>query len=191
MGSCTSKTTVIESFIIRIGLLGDSVSGKSSILSRFANNKFTLNYQHHTKNLAGVKSYLLDESSTPVTIEVWEVQSSLNIAIDVAIIVSDVTMPISELQDYYWKWLQIANSYGWNTVYVALSKIDLREIDENEANRVHEALALPTDQQVFLTSALANKGIDPMFKSIITSKLRTKTRYSTNILPLPVHAKAG
>ena len=101
MGSCTSKTTVIESFIIRIGLLGDSVSGKSSILSRFANNKFTLNYQHHTKNLAGVKSYLLDESSTPVTIEVWEVQSSLNIAIDVAIIVSDVTMPISELQDYY------------------------------------------------------------------------------------------
>ena len=150
-----------------------------------------MNYQHHTKNLAGVKSYLLDESSTPVTIEVWEVQSSLNIAIDVAIIVSDVTMPISELQDYYWKWLQIANSYGWNTVYVALSKIDLREIDENEANRVHEALALPTDQQVFLTSALANKGIDPMFKSIITSKLRTKTRYSTNILPLPVHAKAG
>ena len=82
------------------------------IISRFAHKKFTLNYQHNSKNLASVKSYLLEESSSPVTIEVWEVQSSLNIGIDVAVIIADITMAISELQDYYWKWLQEAKSYG-------------------------------------------------------------------------------
>lgn len=180
MGSCTSKTTVVEGFVIRIGLLGDAVSGKTAILSRFAHNKFTINYQHHTKNLAGVKSYLVDESSAPVTIEVWEVQSDLNIAIDIAVVVADSTMPISDLQDYYWKWLQKANSYGWNDVNVALSKTDLRETDEKLAGKVHELLALQAEQEVFLTSSLVNKGVDAMFKTLISHKLRRGERSALN-----------
>jgi GTPase SAR1 family protein len=174
MGSCSSKTTVIEGFIIRIGLLGDSVSGKSAILSRFTHNSFSLNYQHNTKNHVGIKSYLLEESFSPVTVEVWEVQSALSVHIDIAIIVADSTKPISDLQDYYWKWLQIAQSYGWNKVYIALSKIDIKGLDESYAEKVHEALVLDQEQEVYLTSSLTGKGIDAMLKSLITHRLRMR-----------------
>ena len=101
MGSCTGKQIVLEGKIIRIALLGDSVSGKTALLSRFTYNKFSLTYQHNTKNIAGIKSYLLDESLSPVTLEIWEVQSPLNTLIDIGIIIADVSMSISELQDYY------------------------------------------------------------------------------------------
>jgi GTPase SAR1 family protein len=174
MGACTNKSTAVEGFIIRIGLLGDSVCGKSSILKRFTHNNFSLNYQHNTKNLAGIKSYLLEESFVPVTVEVWEVQSVLSVQMDIAVIIADSTMPISDLQDYYWKYLQIAKSYGWNNTYIALSKTDIKDIDDSYGAKVHEALVLNTEQEVFLTSALSGKGIDALFKSIITHRLRAR-----------------
>ena len=178
MGSCSSKTTVVQNFVIRIGLLGDAVSGKTAIISRFAHNKFTLNYQHHTKNLAGIKSYLVDETESPVTLEIWEIHSRLNIGIDIAVIVADITMPISQLQDYYWKWLQDANSYGWNDVNVALTKRDLKKdiVDDEYVEKIHESLALSENQQIFLTSSLLGTGIDRMFKTLISHKLRRTSK---------------
>lgn len=174
MGSCTSKTTVVQSCIVRVALLGDAVSGKSAIVSRFIHNKFSLEYQHNTKNSVGLKSYLLDESSVPVTIEIWEVQSALNIEIDTAIIVCDSSMSISEMQDCFWKWLQVANSYNWNNIHVAITKSDFKDASESYLMTIHQALALTYDQKIFFTSAQANKGIDYMFKTIIGRKFLKK-----------------
>ena len=173
MGACTTKTTVIDGNLLRVVLVGDSVSGKTAILTRFAHNSFSMAYQHNTKNYPALKSYLLNEKSRPVTIEVWEIQSELEMDVDYAIIVADSTMAISELQDYYWKWLQFCKKFGWNKVSVALAKTDLSaSIDDKYLSNVREMLVLDDQQVVFKTSALRGDGIDTMFKRIISLCIR-------------------
>jgi GTPase SAR1 family protein len=169
MGGCTNKTTVIDGTLVRIALVGDAVCGKTAILTRFAQNRFSLAYQHNQKNYTAMKSYLANEKSRPITVEVWEVQNELKVQVDFAVIVADSTMPVSQLQDYYWKWFQICQGFGWNKVCVALAKTDLNSgIDEKFLINVREKLVLDENQTVFKTSAMKNDGIDLMFKEIVT-----------------------
>jgi ethanolamine utilization protein EutP (predicted NTPase) len=169
MGSCSSKETVIRSVTVRIALVGDAVSGKTAILTRFANNEFKSAYKHNTKNFVAIKSYLVNESSTPVTIEIWEIQNNPSLEMDFALVVADITMPISQLQDYYWKWFNTCKEFGWNKVSVVLSKKDMKfPVEPAYADKVHELLALESNQKVFLTSAQQNEGIDVMFKALLS-----------------------
>lgn len=178
MGSCSTKTTVIRSTTLRIALIGNAVSGKTAILTRFANNQFPQTYKHNTKNFVAVKSYLVNEASTPITVEIWEIQSNPSLPMDLALIVADITMPISDLQDYYWKWFQVCQSYGWTNVNVVLSKKDLNlSIDNNYPSKIQELLVLSSEQRVFLTSALNNEGIDIMFKSLLSFSKNIEYHY--------------
>lgn len=178
MGSCSSKTTVLKSTIVRIALVGNAVSGKSAILTRFANNQFPQSYKHNTKNFVAIKSYLVNEKKTPITVEIWEIQSNPSLPMDIALIVADITMPISDLQDYYWKWYQTCQSFGWTNVSIVLSKRDLNlNADNSYETKVKELLVLSPEQKVFLTSALNNEGIDLMFKSLLTLGNQVKYHY--------------
>ena len=169
MGSCSSKSTIVRSITVRIALVGDAVSGKTAILTRFANNVFPLSYKHNTKNFVAIKSYLLNESTTPVTIEIWEIQSNPSLTMDFALVVADITMPISQLQDYYWKWFQWCKDLGWTKLSVALSKKDLKfPLEEGYDTKISDLLVLDENQKVFITSAQDNEGIDRMFKSLLS-----------------------
>lgn len=172
MGGCTTKNTVIQGSILKIGLIGDPLSGKSSILLRFAENRFNSAYLHHTKNFAVIKSYLVNDKKTPVTVEVWEVQTQNVIQLDVIVIVADCTMPVSDLQDYYWKWFQHCKSLGWDHISIVLSKADLNSsITQDFLNIIRENLVLEPHQLLLKSSALKNEGIDSLFKSIISRYL--------------------
>ncbi|CAG9333348.1 unnamed protein product [Blepharisma stoltei] len=158
---------------IRIGLVGDPLSGKSSILTRFISNRFRFEYEPTTKNIVGLKSYILDEVAIPVTVEIWELHSDFNQPIDVAIIVIDSKLPINEIQDYYMRWFKEAQNYFWNDIHVALTKSELSEDEADKfVDRVTDALVLPGNRKPFLTSASSNIGIFQMFKTIISQKMR-------------------
>lgn len=169
MGGCTNKNTVIDGSIIKIGLVGDAACGKSSILHRFAENRFNLEYFHNTKNFTVVKSYIVNDLKDPVTIQVWEIQNKQLVEIDIAVIVADCRMSISGLQDYYWKWFLYCKDAGWEKVSIVLSKSDLSSnIKEDYIQVIRQNLALDPNQLLLKTSALKNEGIDTLFKSIIS-----------------------
>lgn len=172
MGGCTTKNTVIQGSVIKIGLIGDALSGKSSILLRFAENRFNSGYLHNTKNFAVIKSYLVNDKKQPVTVEVWELQTQNVIQLDVIVIVADSTMSVSDLQDYYWKWLQYCKAAGWENISIVLSKSDLNSnINQEFLNKIRENLVLEPNQLLLKTSASKNEGIDSLFKSIISRYL--------------------
>lgn len=159
---------------IRIGLVGDPLSGKTSLQTRFTSNRFSYEYQHTQKNTIGIKSYMLDEVSVPVTVELWELQSDFNQPIDIALIVVDSNLDIDEIQDYYMRWLEEGQSRGWAEIHVALTKSDINASEsEGFLEKVSDALVLSSNQKAFLTSASSNMGILQMFKTIISQKLRS------------------
>lgn len=154
---------------IQIVLVGDPKSGKSSILHRYTSKTFSYEHKPTQKTQGGMKSYVISEFPSPITIQLWEIAGNSNLwqNISVGLILLEATMSTSAMQDSFWKWSEYLTSHKRMITHIVITKSDHAKDISKREKLIREALGLGTSTKIFFTSAFDNTGIDAMMKSIM------------------------
>lgn len=160
---------------LKIVLLGDSAVGKSSIATRYIVGKFQSS--NATIGAAFLTKTVDIDDDKQVTLELWDTAGQERYrsltpiyyrGTDVAIIVYDVTSPISLTHAQSWidelkGYIESEREASLQILLVG-NKLDLNK----QFQPVHE-LCKQTEFQNFVVSAKTGEGIEELFGSIITS----------------------
>lgn len=172
-------------YIFKILVVGNSSSGKTSILNRFIDDNF--NQSHISTIAVDLKIKNLEFNNKNIKLQIWDlagqerfkiITSSYYKEINAIIIVFDVTNKNS--YDSIKNWIDSINMFAPKNINLILvgNKIDLnniRVIDKIDA----EYMALDLDSIYIETSAKDNINIDKLFNIICTLLLE---KYKDNML---------
>ena len=174
-------------YLLKYIIIGESSVGKSNLLMKFANNKFTEDYQATIGVEFGAKNITIDDQI--FRIQLWDTAGQENFRSITrayyknsvcAMLVYDITNRSSfeNLQD----WLKDIISQSPKTVLIILlgNKIDLKEKREVEFEE-GEQFAQKNGLIFMETSAKTGEGVEEIFKKSVQE---IKTKISENVYDL-------
>ena len=174
-------------YLLKYIIIGESSVGKSNLLMKFANNKFTEDYQATIGVEFGAKNITIDDQI--FRIQLWDTAGQENFRSITrayyknsvcAMLVYDITNRSSfeNLQD----WLKDIISQSPKTVLIILlgNKIDLKEKREVEYEE-GEQFAQKNGLIFMETSAKTGEGVEEIFKKSVQE---IKTKISENVYDL-------
>ena len=171
MGCAQSDVAKLPTKVIRVGIVGERGSGKSSLISAFLMRKFDTTYTPTTTSNIGVKAYTFRDSSEVTTFEVWELNDAVVVppSFNLVILALDVGLPAIEMTAQLSQYISRLNLHRrLPTFAVAVTKIDtVSESPSQLLLIVKKAINVPPCVRVYLTSAESMYGIDDMFKDVI------------------------
>ena len=174
-------------YLLKYIIIGEPSVGKSNLLMKFANNKFTEDYQATIGVEFGAKNITIDDQI--FRIQIWDTAGKENFRSLTrkyyknsvcAMLVYDITNRSSfeNLQD----WLKDIISQSPKTVLIILlgNKIDLKEKREVEYEE-GEQFAQKNGLIFMETSAKTGEGVEEIFKKSVQE---IKTKISENVYDL-------
>ena len=174
-------------YLLKYIIIGEPSVGKSNLLMKFANNKFTEDYQATIGVEFGAKNITIDDQI--FRIQLWDTAGQENFRSITrayyknsvcAMLVYDITNRSSfeNLQD----WLKDIISQSPKTVLIILlgNKIDLKEKREVEFEE-GEQFAQKNGLIFMETSAKTGEGVEEIFKKSVQE---IKTKISENVYDL-------
>ena len=174
-------------YLLKYIIIGEPSVGKSNLLMKFANNKFTEDYQATIGVEFGAKNITIDDQI--FRIQIWDTAGKENFRSITrayyknsvcAMLVYDITNRSSfeNLQD----WLKDIISQSPKTVLIILlgNKIDLKEKREVEYEE-GEQFAQKNGLIFMETSAKTGEGVEEIFKKSVQE---IKTKISENVYDL-------
>ena len=174
-------------YLLKYIIIGEPSVGKSNLLMKFANNKFTEDYQATIGVEFGAKNITIDDQI--FRIQIWDTAGQENFRSITrayyknsvcAMLVYDITNRSSfeNLQD----WLKDIISQSPKTVLIILlgNKIDLKEKREVEYEE-GEQFAQKNGLIFMETSAKTGEGVEEIFKKSVQE---IKTKISENVYDL-------
>lgn len=178
MGCANSDVAKLPTKIMRVGLIGERGSGKSSLISAFLMRKFEQTYTPTTTGNIGVKAYTFRDSSEVTTIEVWELTDVVVVppSFNLVLLALDATLPPTEMNAQLTQYMARLNLHRrLPTFAVVITKIDAVPLSFQQLEiAVRKTISLPPIVRVFFTSAETMFGVDEMFKEVIKPRVASQ-----------------
>ena len=150
----------------KIVVLGDSGVGKTSIVQRYVNNRFSDDYKPTTGAQPLKKT--LERGGNTIKLVIWDVAGHLlnlhpaySSEADGVILVCDMSRV--ESAEVMKRWLGVISAKLDNVpVVIAANKSDIAEFHQECADQ------LPPEIQIFVTSAKTGSNVDKLFQGLIS-----------------------
>ncbi|KAL7716046.1 Rab family GTPase [Entamoeba marina] len=184
--------------LLKIGVVGDSSVGKTSIVSRFLFQSFELKHVSTVGADFYMKNFFISDK-TKLKLHIWDtsgvdkyhnlVPSYLH-GIDVCLFVFDITNPESFHSISYWHEKIVSKNTNEKVVcYLVGNKIDLTN-DHSLLSHQVRIFGKEKNMKVFYASALSNENVDNMFK-LIVNDFATKEKVNKGYAKLNNKQKKG
>jgi len=174
---------------LKILLIGDTRTGKTSIIKRYVNNKFDENIEMTIAFDFKLKT--IRHLHQNICLHIWDISGAKKYGwllheyvkkMDVIVFVCDINDKDSIYNVRYF-WYDIIKNINLDSFfYIAVNKCELHEDDKK--NRIKDFFKSLVDiNNIFYISALSNGGITEMFSQIVDDIVKPKKKEITPFRP--------
>lgn len=166
---------------LKVILLGDKSSGKTSLIKKFCEDKFTSKYMPTVGVDFGVKSAFISNNENEIRVNFWDVSGDIkyrsaateiikDMKIDAVFIIFDVSNRTSF--NNLTKWIELINVHNANyQIAIIANKIDLNKVVTEEEIKT---LCTANNARYFQISANTGENIPYLFNETFAIAVKTK-----------------